>query len=311
MVKGAASTIGHPVLFVEPFAGGASTALWLAGNGLVDRILIGDADPLVASFWRTAAAHTSWLIDRMWDEPVTIARWEHWHHFESTDPDDHELAVKCLYLNRTTFSGILHGRAGPIGGRSGKGKYDIACRFNKDALQRRLEYVGDLYRSNRLVDVWTKDWKQTLDDVAEWYPQLLPDRILAYLDPPYLEKSPTLYVRSFHPSGGYAARGRGVDVTGWHEGREHLRVAAYLRRRARNRWILSYDNESTLLDEPALYKSRRMTPSQADKRHLGIREWRISRRLVNLRYSAAGAGRGRPITELVLTTLPPGSLPPG
>ena len=50
----------------------------LAGAGIVDRILLADADPLVTRFWQVAAADTDWLIDRMWDEPVTLDRWDYW-----------------------------------------------------------------------------------------------------------------------------------------------------------------------------------------------------------------------------------------
>jgi DNA adenine methylase len=87
--------------------------------------------------------------------------------------------MKCLFLNRTTFSGILHGRAGPIGGRRQTGPYKIDCRFNKVTLEARLRFIGDLYNANRLVDVWRKDWRKTLRDIAEWYPQLLPNRVIA------------------------------------------------------------------------------------------------------------------------------------
>lgn len=45
-----------------------------------------------------------------------------------------------------------------------------------------------------------KDWSATLQDVAESYPMLLPDRVVAYLDPPYLAKSPRLYALSFDPA---------------------------------------------------------------------------------------------------------------
>jgi hypothetical protein len=64
-----------------------------------------------------AAADTDWLIDRMWSEPVTLERWDHWRAWRPARPTDRDIAMKCLFLNRTTFSGILHGRAGPIGGR--------------------------------------------------------------------------------------------------------------------------------------------------------------------------------------------------
>ena len=85
----------------------------------------------------------------MWDEPVTPERWDYWRSRRSTDLADREMAVKCLFLNRTTFSGILHGRAGPIGGRRQVSRYDIGCRFNKAALECRLRFIGDFYASNR------------------------------------------------------------------------------------------------------------------------------------------------------------------
>ena len=119
-------------LFVEPFAGGASTSLRLVGAGIVDRVLLADADPLVAAFWQVAASETENLIDRMADEyqaylakggATALQRWDYWRSW--TPPagmppgsSRFEAAMKCLFLNRTTFSGILHGRAGPIGGRA-------------------------------------------------------------------------------------------------------------------------------------------------------------------------------------------------
>ncbi len=300
-------SLGRPHLFVEPFAGGASTALRLAAAGIVDRILLADADPLVTRFWQVAAVDTDWLIDRMWEEPVTLERWDYWRRWTPAHAEDRDAAVKCLFLNRTTFSGILHGRAGPIGGRRQTSEYKIDCRFNKEALESRLRLIGDLYAANRLVDVWCKDWEVTLKDVAEWYPQLIPNRVIAYLDPPYWNKSPRLYSTSFDPAGGYASPQGGDE---WAAGKAHYRLAEYLRRRAQVRWILSYDNHPDLVSDPALYAVGRMTPSDAESESLGIRAWRISKRRVDLRYSASFTSRHRGTRqELLLTTLPPPRVP--
>jgi len=308
IVESAAGTLGRTSLFVEPFAGGAATGLRLAGLGTADRILLADADPLVATFWTVVAEDTSWLVDRMWDEPITLERWDYWRRWSPSRQDDRELAVKCLFLNRTTFSGILHGRAGPIGGRAQTSAYRLDCRFNRAALQKRLEYVGDLYRANRLLDVWCKDWEATLADVAEWYPQLLPDRVIAYLDPPYLEKSANLYGLSFDPTGGYARAPESANHARWQHAREHVRLAEYLRRKARYRWILSYDYHDRLLQSPQLYHARRMTPSHEERNLLGVRTWTISRRVLTMKYTAAGASTRFSSRELLLTTLPPSTL---
>ena len=217
-----------------------------------------------------------------------------------------DAAVKALFLNRTSFSGIIHGRAGPIGGRNQSSTYAISARFNLEALAERIEFVGQLYDAGRLLDVWCKDWRVTLDDVASAYKALLPSRVVAYLDPPYLEKSEKLYQRSFDPHGGYAAAP--VDDLHWGDPMMHLRLAEYLRREARFRWVLSYDAHPLLTDDPAMYGSDRMTPDVDAKQLDGVKEWRISKRLVSMRYSATASKRPMK-DELLLTTLPPSTVP--
>ncbi|WP_084465847.1 DNA adenine methylase [Nocardia salmonicida] len=308
-------------LLVEPFAGGASASLRMIGEGTVDRILLADADPLVTAFWQAAADDTERLVDRMYDEweryvrgggSAAIERWDYWRAWSPRSnmrPDNRRLAsaMKCLFLNRTTFSGILHGKAGPIGGRAQASAYPISCRWNPNALAERLRYIGHLYNVGRLVDVWCKDWRQTLEDVPEYYPQLLPSRVVAYLDPPYVEKSSLLYRTSFDPRGGYGGAGLGAaspsDVT------LHLRLADYLRTKAQFRWLLSYDNHPTLTENEWLYAHSRMTPSKLDRELLGVRRWRISKRLVSTRYSASGRVGKRSAEELLITTLPPATVP--
>lgn len=310
LIAQSSKSIGRPQLFVEPFAGGASTALRLAGARIVDRILLADADPLVARFWQVAAADTAWLIDRMWDEPVTLERWDYWRHWTPGSTADRDAAVKCLFLNRTTFSGILHGRAGPIGGRRQESPYKIDCRFSKAAIETRLRFIGDLYDANRLVDVWCKDWQVTLQDVVEWYPQLIPNQVIVYLDPPYWDKSSRLYITSFDPAGGYAKMITSSSSEEWVAGMAHYRLAEYLRNSAQVRWVLSYDNHPDLINDPALYAARRMTPNVFERESLGVHSWRISKRLVDLRYSASftPSHRGKR-QELLLTTLPPSCVP--
>lgn len=308
-------------LLVEPFAGGASASLRLVGQGIVDRILLADVDPLVTAFWQAAAADTERLVDRMYDEWTrfvkvgglgAVGRWDYWRSWtpaRNAGPDTIRLgmATQCLFLNRTTFSGILHGRAGPIGGRKQESPYPIGCRWNPDALAERLRYVGHLYGAGRLVDVWRKDWKQTLADVPEYYPQLIPSRVMAYLDPPYIEKSSVLYRSSFDPRGGYGADGSGVARPNDHM--LHMQLAEYLRTKAQFRWLLSYDNNPLLTDSTWLYANDRMTPTADDRDLLGVRRWTMTKRLVSIRYTAGGKTGKRDADELLIATLPPATIP--
>lgn len=300
-------------LLVEPFAGGASTALRLVGSGDVERALLADADPMVATFWQVAASRTQELIDRIADEhakyimagsSAALDRWDHWRGWSPSPgttcrTSDLELATKCLFLNRTTFSGILHGQGGPIGGRAQTSKSPIGCRFALPSLIDRLEFVGYLYATGRLVDVWRGDWRATLHGVASHYKTLLPHRVVAYLDPPYLSKSGKLYPKSFDMKAVQA--GHDLD---WVAGLQHHRLAEYLRRDMQYRWILSYDYDERLLSDPALYAARAMTPDRESRDLNGIRTWHISKRVVSLNYTISSrTGRG-PANELLITTLP-------
>jgi DNA adenine methylase len=292
LIRAAAShpRVGSIDLLVEPFAGGASTSLRLVGDGTVERILLADGDPLVAAFWQVAAQEPQQLIARMHEEHTeyvqhggtsALARWDYWRQWQPntgqrTASARLESAVKCLFLNRTTFSGILHGRAGPIGGRRQESAYGIGCRYNPNALADRISYIGHLYDTHRLVDVWCADWRTTLQEVASAYKALVPDRVVAYLDPPYVEKSTKLYSMSFDPAGS----GGGQFP--------HERLAEHLVRRMRYRWVLSYDAHPALLDSTMLYARNRMDPDPDDKRD-GVRQWRISKRIVELSYSASAS----------------------
>jgi DNA adenine methylase len=307
-------------LLVEPFAGGASTSLRLVGDGTVRRILLADADPLVAAFWQVAASETDALIARMRAEyeqyiapssMSAVQRWDYWRAW--TPPAGarpstarFETAVKCLFLNRTTFSGILHGRAGPIGGRAQASDFSIGCRFNPDSLAERIAYVGHLYDAGRLVDVWCMDWRDTLDNTASVYKTLVPDHVVAYLDPPYLRKSGKLYNTSFD-DGARAPRTVRAPA-GWPNALAHEQLARYLTGRMRYRWLLSYDYDAELLGSCLLYGRDRMNPAE-DARVDGVKRWQISKRIVRLTYTAAARSSRDGADELLLTTLPPSTVP--
>jgi DNA adenine methylase len=261
-----------PRLFVEPFCGGASTALRLVGTGVVERAILADADDLVHSFWYTAAFDTGWLVNRTLEVDVTVAQWEWFRLFQPRARRDK--ALKCLFLNRTTFSGILHGRAGPIGGKlqNEKTKYKIDCRFNKEKLAARLRAIGELGDTGRILDVWGLDWRDTLRRVeSEYGSRLTRDEVLAYLDPPYVEKAEFLYPWSF-----------GDD--------QHRALASALESASKFRWLLSYDDNPLAR---ALYRPGRTGRHVLHARH---------------RYSAAGLkatleGKGkRPQREELLIT---------
>src|SRR5690606_29288274 len=103
----------RPGLFVEPFAGGASVALQLLGHDAVERVGLVDLDPLVAAFWRAVFFDTAWLVEQVEGAEVSLERWQ---ALKGDVPNTTRgRAFACLFLNRTSYSGILSPTAGPIG----------------------------------------------------------------------------------------------------------------------------------------------------------------------------------------------------
>lgn len=178
---------------VEPFCGGASVSLGLLRAGIVRRAILGDADHLLAHFWIAATTMTDDLIEYMQSEPVTVARWKHWKNLNSEDILTN--AMKTLFLNRTSFSGLIrHGSV--LGGIDQEAKmaagvkvaYPVGCRFNKDSLAESLRRIGQWSDQGRVIAVHC-DYRDTLGVVEM--------DGLAYLDPPYVEKSDQLYGKLF------------------------------------------------------------------------------------------------------------------
>jgi DNA adenine methylase len=181
----------RPKLFVEPFAGGASVALELLSCNLVDAVALGERDPLVASFWKVVFRESDWLISKIKRVTVSVNTWRRFKRGRWTT--DRQRALACIFLNRTSFSGILARAAGPIGGPTQNSDYRIDCRFNKATVIKRIQQAAAL--RDRILFVQCSDWAKTLEKVRSFdYRQ---DDIFYYLDPPFFAKADRLYNYSF------------------------------------------------------------------------------------------------------------------
>lgn len=185
----------RPRLFVEPFAGGASVALQLLNDGLVERIALGERDPLVASFWKTVFADHEWLTERLRETEPTLANWDRFKR--APHADDRERALACVFLNRTSFSGIIAPGAGPLGGRAQTSAYALGCRYPVETIARRIAQAAAL--RDRVVFVNHGDWQHTVRRVKAR--GFRPGEVLYYLDPPFYHKAKKLYRYSFDDAG--------------------------------------------------------------------------------------------------------------
>ena len=182
----------RPELMVEPFAGGASVGLELLDFGFVERIALGDLDPYVIAFWQTVFEDTDWLCEQVASVPLDLATWEWMKTARFTSRRSRALA--CLYLNRTSFNGALHRRAGPIGGKSQTSDYDIGCRFPRERLVQRIRRCAAL--ADRVELISCDDAMKVVNTTRELARQNGWD-VFFYLDPPFWAKSQYLYRHTF------------------------------------------------------------------------------------------------------------------
>lgn len=220
----------RPGLFVEPFAGGAGVSLQLLGSGMTEKVALGDLDPLVASFWKVLFFDTEWLLNQLEDLEVSVDTWK---RFKGSEYDsDRKRALACLFLNRTSFSGILAAGAGPIGGYEQRSDYKIDCRFNRKMLARRIRLIST-YR-DRIDFVDCLDWKETTLRAMEHKK----DSLFFYFDPPFFRKAHRLYRHYF-------------------EDADHKKLRDFLCT-FRGDWLLSYDDAESfrkLYDGPSFQYS--------------------------------------------------------
>jgi DNA adenine methylase len=250
-----------PRLFVEPFAGGASISLYMLVNEIADEIVIADRDPLIAGFWKTVFFDTNWLINAIDEVDVSI---DNWHYFKQMQPQNtREQALKGLFLNRTSFSGILAEGAGPIGGKEQRSQYDIGCRFPKETLVSRIRKVAEY--KDQIAAVWECDWKGSLQGIS----RIIEERSLAlndvflYLDPPFFLEAKRLYRFFF-------------EYEDHRELRDELATLRYP-------WLLSYDIAKPIEE---LYRSNGNTPKR-----------------IETIYSVAGPTGPTRAKELIITNL--------
>ena len=225
----------HPRLFVEPFAGGASVGLQLLNDDLVEQIALGDKDELVSAFWKTVFFDADWLVKRIEEIEPTLQLWEYYR--TKVPATRRERAFACLFLNRTSFSGILSETAGPIGGRSQQSAYSIGCRFPKQRLISRIRQAELL--ADRVVLIKSGSWQETTKAVKSL--GVAPSDTLYYFDPPFYAKADRLYRYFF------------VE-------RQHRQLAKFIATLKAD-YVLSYDVAKPIIK---LYTDLGMTPTQVE-----------------------------------------------
>lgn len=183
-----------PSLYIEPFVGGGSVAINLLNKGLVDRVILVDLDPWIISFWKTVFYDTNWLIDQVQTMQVSMDNWCAYKKSKPTTIRDQ--ALTCFYLNRTSFSGILEERAGPIGGKGQKSDYPIDCRFTAITRKTIIDRIRQISQfKSQIYGIWNCSWDKAILKIRkdQDHGKLPRSDLFYYLDPPFFEEADALY----------------------------------------------------------------------------------------------------------------------
>lgn len=208
--------------FAEVFAGGAGAAISLLLKGRVESLLLNDLDVAIYSFWKCVKECPSELTRLIRRTRVSMSEWRRQRAtYEARDIDDVlALAFSTFFLNRCNHSGILGAR--PIGGMNQDGTYRIHSRFNKATAIAKIEAIADRAAS---IEVFNLDGVDFLNYLQQRHHG---GHCLIYLDPPYYQKGPGLYLNHFT-----------------HENHAALRDAIV---ECPFPWVLSYDDHREVVD---------------------------------------------------------------
>jgi len=205
---------GH---YVEPYAGGASVALYLLINRYVKEITINDLDCGIYAFWYSVLNDTEKFCRKIRKTKITVENWKKFKkiHFNAKTAKPFDLGFATFFLNRTNWSGIIDG--GIIGGAKQNGRYKIDCRFNKEDLIKRIKLIA---QHKRNIHLYNLDALELIDKIQK---ENINRDTIFYFDPPYYLKGSSLYM-NYYRNG------------------DHRKVSEEIKKITNARWIISYDN---------------------------------------------------------------------
>lgn len=197
----------------EPFGGGAGASLSLLYLEETPRVYINDADPAIHDFWWSVTAESKEFGKLVLGTRVSMAEWRRQRDVYRTKRPTSRLrrGFAAFYLNRCNRSGIIM-NGGPIGGVRQTGEWKLGARFNRKDLLARCEKVAE-YRQR--IEISSQDGLAFIE-------KLDGPEVFFFIDPPYFEKGPTLYLNALD-----------ADY--------HKRLAARLRKMKAS-WVLTYDD---------------------------------------------------------------------
>jgi DNA adenine methylase len=252
---------------VEPFVGGGSVAIKLLQDESVQEVILMDIDPWIADFWKVVFFHTDWIVEQIETTDISLEKWKFLK--EGHQSTMYEKAWAGFYLNRTSFSGILEKKVGPLGGKYQLSENKIDCRFPRATLIDRIVKIAAF--KEKVKAVWCITWDAGIRRINQ--KQLIGDlpvnNVFYYFDPPFFEKADNLYRYYFR-------------------NRDHNHLRDYLLT-LKDKWLLSYDSADQVFNLYGEALQRCLNGARHEK--------------IELLYSLSIMAKRRKAKEIILTNL--------
>lgn len=202
--------------YVEPYAWGASVALYLLIEKKVKTITINDFDLSIYAFWYSVLNNTDSLCYLIEQTEINIENWRKAKEIQrnKSNADYLSLWFSTLYLNRTNISGIIN--AWVIGGIEQNWNYKMNCRFNKIDIIKKIRKIAE-HRDNIIL------YNMDAVELIRMLKKKKTTNMIFYFDPPYYLKGSSLYLNHYNKQ-------------------QHIDVANEIMKIKNKSWIVSYDN---------------------------------------------------------------------
>ncbi len=237
---------GH---YVEPYAWGASVALYLLIEWKVSNVTINDYDRSIYAFWHSVLKNTKKFCELIANTEITVDNWEKAKEIQQNKGKAKllDLWFSTFFLNRTNISGII--TAWMIWGYNQNWKYKIDCRFNKPELIRRIKLIAKHKKRIRLCKLDAPDLIKLIQKESNNH------NTIFYFDPPYYLKGASLYMNHYKED-------------------EHVNISEQIKKIKNINWIVSYDNTPEIEKIYGRVPSKRVRKYSFNHSAYKAREWK-------------------------------------
>lgn len=205
-------------VYVEPYAGGAGSAVHLLLENKVHRIVLNDADRRIYCAWQALLFQTERFCRKLRETRLNIESWRECADLvkHPADADAFELGFATFFLNRTNRSGIILG-AGPIGGYEQIGTWKLDARLYLETTIQKIENISNLRDRIQLSNedglVFLRGWADNPEAASS----------LVFIDPPYVKAGARLYMDTMNEAA-------------------HRELAEFIKQAQLTNWVITYDD---------------------------------------------------------------------